>query len=127
MGYLKKQVTTYWVNAKGKRVPKGTSKAKREQIKSPKWYGFFNSKGKKLAFPLHRDKRVAEKMLKDLEASQYKNDLGHVSPYARYLSKPITYFLDWYSLFLKEKNRSERYLKDCKRLITTILINFKML
>ena len=126
MGYLKKQVTSYWVNAKGKRVPKGTPKAKKEQIKSPKWYGCFNSKGKKLAFPLHRDKRVAEKMLKDLEASQYKNDLGHISPFAKYLSRPITYYLEWYSLFLKEKNRSERYLKDCKRLITTILINFKL-
>ncbi len=127
MGYLKKQVTSYWVNAKGKRVPKGTPKAKKEQIKSPKWYGCFNSKGKKLAFPLHRDKRVAEKMLKDLEASQYKNDLGHISPFAKYLSRPITYYLEWYSLFLKEKNRSERYQKDCKRLISTTLIHFKLI
>ena len=127
MGYLKKQVTTHWVDATGKRVPKRTPKAKKEQTKSPKWYGFFNSKGKKLAFPLHRDKRVAEKMLKDLEAKHYKNDLGHISPLAKHLDRPITDHLEMYTLFLKEKDRGERYLKDCKRLITTTLIHFKLL
>ena len=127
MGYLKKQVTSFWVNAEGKRVPRGTPKAKKKQIKSRKWYGCFNSKGKKLTYPLHKDKRIAEQMLKGLEASQYKDDLGHISPFAKYLSRPITYFLEWYSLFLKEKNRSDRYLKDCKRLITTSLIHFKLI
>ena len=127
MGYLKKQVTTHWVDATGKRVPKRTPKAKKEQTKSPKWYGFFNSKGKKLAFPLHRDKRVAGKMLKDLEAKHYKNDLGHISPLAKHLDRPITDHLEMYTLFLKEKDRGERYLKDCKRLITTTLIHFKLL
>ena len=33
MGYLKKQVTTHWVDATGKRVPKGTRNAKKEQTK----------------------------------------------------------------------------------------------
>jgi len=127
MGYLKKQVTTHWVDATGKRVPKRTPKAKKEQTKSPKWYGFFNSKGKKLAFPLHRDKRVAEKMLKDLEAKHYKNDLGNISPLAKHLDRPISDHLEMYTLFLKEKDRGVRYLKDCKRLITTTLIHFKLL
>ena len=127
MGYLKKQVTTHWVDATGKRVPKGTRNAKKEQTKSPKWYGVFNSKGKKLSFPLHRDKRVAVKMLKDLEAAQYKNDLGHISPFAKHLNRPICDHLEMYTLFQKEKDRSERYLKDCKRLITTTLIHFKLI
>lgn len=127
MGYLKKQVTTCWVDATGKRVPKRTPKAKKEQTKSPKWYGFFNSKGKKLAFPLHRDKRVAEKMLKDLEAKHYKNDLGNISPLAKHLDRPITDHIEMYTLFLKEKDRGVRYLKDCKRLITTTLIHFKLI
>ncbi len=127
MGYLKKQVTTYWVDATGKRVPKGTPKAKKKQTKSPKWYGYINSKGKKLAFPLHRDKRVAEKMLKDLEAAQYKDDLGHISPFAKHLNRPISDHLEMYILFLEEKDRGERYLKDCKRLITTTLIHFKLI
>lgn len=127
MGYLKKQVTTHWVNATGKRVSKETPHAKKEQKKSPKWYGFFNSKGKKIAFPLHRDKRVAEKMLKDLEALHYKNDLGHISPFAKHMDRPITDHLEMYTLFLKEKDRGERYLKDCKRLITSTLLQFKLL
>jgi integrase len=127
MGYIKKQTTTFWVDATGKRVPKGTPKAMKKQIHSPKWYGYFNSKGKKLSFPLHRDKRVAEKMLKDLEAAQYKNDLGHISPFAKHLNRPICDHLEMYLLFLEEKNRCERYLKDCKRLITTTLIHFKLL
>ena len=127
MGYLKKQVTTHWVDATGKRVPKETPKAKKKQIKSRKWYGFFNSKGKKLSHSLHQDKRVAEKMLKDLEAAQYKNDLGHISPFAKHLNRPISDHLEMYIMFLEEKDRGERYLKDCKRLITTTLIHFKLL
>jgi|GEM_PF-1006931 len=127
MGYLKKQVTTYWVDANGKRVPKGTPKAKKKQTKSPKWYGFLNSNGKKLAFPLHRDKRVAEKMLKDLEALHYKKALGHISPFVKHLERPVTDHLEAYLLCLKEKNRGERYLKDCERLIMTTLIHFKLL
>ena len=115
MGYLKKQVTTHWVDATGKRVPKETPKAKKKQIKSRKWYGFFNSKGKKLSHSLHQDKRVAEKMLKDLEAAQYKNDLGHISPFAKHLNRPISDHLEMYIMFLEEKDRGERYLKDCKR------------
>lgn len=127
MGYLKKQVTTFWVDATGRRVPKGTPKAKKKQTKSPKWYGYIKSKGKKLSFPLHRDKRVAEKMLKDLEAAQYKNDLGHISPFAKHLNRPISDHLEMYILFLEEKDRGKRYLKDCKRLITTTLIHFKLI
>lgn len=127
MGYLKKQVTTHWINATGKRVPKGTPNASKKQTKSAKWYGFINSKGKKLVFALHRDKRVAEKMLKDLEAAQYKDDLGHISPFAKNLNRPITDHLEMYTMFLKEKDRGERYLKDCKRLITTTLIYFKLI
>ena len=90
-------------------------KAKKEQTKSPKWYGVFNSKGKKLAFPLHGDKRVPEKILKDLETAQYKSDLGHISPFAKYLSRPISDHLEMYTVFLEEKERGKRYLKDCKR------------
>ena len=54
-------------------------------------------------------------MLKDLEAAQYKNDLGNISPLAKHLDRPITDHLEMYTLFQKEKERSERYLKDCKR------------
>ena len=66
-------------------------------------------------------------MLKDLEAKHYKNDLGNISPLAKHLDRPITDHLEMYTLFLKEKDRGVRYLKDCKRLITTTLIHFKLL
>ena len=99
-----------------KRINKiDTPNAKKEQTKSPKCYGVINSKGKKLAFPLHGDKRVPEKILKDLVAAQYKNDLGHISPFAKHLSRPISDHLEMYIMFLEEKDRDERYLKDCKR------------
>ncbi len=66
MAHLVRQSKTYFVDASGARVPKGTPGAKKVREKSAKWYGAgIPGQGKK-RFPLASDKRVAEKMLADL-------------------------------------------------------------
>lgn len=66
MAYLIKQSKTYYVDAAGKRVPKGTRGAKKVSEESAKWYGAgLPNQGKK-RFPLATDKNVAAKKLADL-------------------------------------------------------------
>jgi integrase len=66
VAYLIRQAKTYFVDAAGRRVPKGTEGAKRVAEQSAKWYGAgLPGQGKK-RFPLATDRGVAQKMLSDL-------------------------------------------------------------
>ncbi|MCE9560432.1 MAG: site-specific integrase [Planctomycetes bacterium] len=66
MAHLVRQSFTCYVDANGKRVPKGTKKAKKVTEKSAKWYGCALPNQGKKRFPLATDKAVAQRMLADL-------------------------------------------------------------
>lgn len=67
MAHLVRQKITYYVNAKGKRVPKGTPGAKKVRGRASKWYGTgVPGYPPKKRIPLATDKTAAQRMLDDL-------------------------------------------------------------
>jgi len=74
---LVRQKKTYFVDAAGKRVPKGTPKAKKVTEESAKWYGQgVPGWPKAKRVPLATDKRVAQKMLTELVTNAERGVVG---------------------------------------------------
>jgi integrase len=67
MAHLVRQTKTYFVNAAGKRVPKGTPGAKKVREKLAKWYGQgVPGYPPKKRIPLATDKAAAQRMLDEM-------------------------------------------------------------
>ena len=77
MAHLVKQSITSYVDASGKRVPKGTPGARRVRGKSSKWYGVgVPGYPPKKRVPLAADKLAARRMLDDLVRAAERGQSG---------------------------------------------------
>jgi integrase len=93
VAHLVRQQKTYYVDAHGKRVPKGTPKAKKVREKSAKWYGTgIPGLPPKKRVPLATDKVAARRMLDDLVRGAEKGQAG--LPDADAGRKPLADYLD---------------------------------
>lgn len=89
MAHLIRQRVTYYVDADGRKVPKGTRGAEKRSEFSPKWYGAgIPGQGSK-RFPLATDKRTALKLLNDMVTKAERGEALIAEPSADVALEPL--------------------------------------
>jgi integrase len=95
MSLIKPYITRY-VDASGRRVPKGTPGAKRKKERSKKWYGQYVIDRKRYRVPLCSDKQAAKAMLGELIRKAEQEGAGLVNPYSAHYHRPLAHHVaDW--------------------------------
>lgn len=112
MAHLVRQKKTYHLSPTGRRVPAGTSGAKKVTETLKKWYGAgIPGMGTKRV-PLAADKRVAQKMLADLVERAERGAVG-MAPVAARTVELAPLLDDYHETLLREA--SEKHARDVLR------------
>ena len=101
-----KKQTTAWRLA-GKKVPANTLGAEKITTKSAKWYGTVNGRH----VPLCRDKQVAERMLRKMEADAGLADVGLSDQFASHRRRPLSEHLKDFASHLRAKGDTESHIE----------------
>jgi integrase len=112
-----------WVDAEGKRVPRGTPGAVKVREKSAKWYACWKEGGRQIRVPLATDKSASQTMLADLLRDKERGRAGMIDPFQHHLDRAISEHRDEYLASIRQsgKVRSEKYFSEKQRILTVIL------
>src|SRR5262249_55225245 len=124
VGALFKVQTTCYVDAEGKRVPKGTPGARMVRLKSRKWYGQYRAAdGRRRRVPLSTDKQSAKAMLAALERREEQAKAGLVTAaearVVEHQARPILGHLDDYLASL-ERTATTKHVREVRSILGRI-------
>lgn len=117
--------TRYYLN--GKRVPKGTPKAKKVKERSEKWFAVWRENGTPVRVPLCTDKAAARKMMVDLLKAKERKEAGLVDDTLGHLTSPIQGHLDDFLGTLKTKGVCDDYYVERERCLKAVIGEAKTL
>jgi integrase len=116
----KVQIVRY-VLSTGKRLSKGTRGAKRKVEQSRKFYACFRRNGRRLKVPLSSNRKLAHRMMRELEQNIWRLNLGLVDAYAEHRQTPIAQHVADYLADAKSKGRSPKHLGDIGRKLNAFI------
>jgi integrase len=113
MATLIRRHTTVYIDANGKRVPKGTEGARKVRKKVARWYGqYVDANGQRHRVPLSANREAAKTMLANLIKKNELEKAGVVVPYAESRKKPLSEHLDDMEASMRALGTSERQISQ---------------
>src|SRR5262245_435312 len=87
---LKRKTIIRYLDANGRRVPKGVPGARKVKRKSAKWYGSYtDADGLPQCVPLSANKTAAQQMLNELVRRAELGKVGIVDPFEQHRRRPL--------------------------------------
>jgi integrase len=121
VAFIRKVQVVHYVDADGKRVPKGTPGAVKVRVKSKKWYIFWQDGKKKKSMPAFKDKQSSEAEMNKLVKALERGEAGLADPYKKHLDGNIAAHLEKYLPVLRERVGDDKYYKETKRILKAML------
>ena len=127
MANLLKLTFIRYVDAEGRRVPKGTPGARKVKEKSTKWFGQYrNADGDRKRVPLCTDKTAARQMLADIVRDIARGKAGLVDPHGDHRKAPIEGHVAAYEIHLRNKGVSEKHRAETIRRLNAVISGCKV-
>jgi integrase len=122
MGSLIKQQVVAYVDADGRRVPKGTPGSRKVRTKSRKWYGqYTDADGQRRRVPLCTDKAAARQLLAALERDTDRGRAGLTDRRAAHGARPLDEHLADYEASLRNRGVSAKHLTETMRRLRAVV------
>jgi hypothetical protein len=122
MAHLIRPWTYRYLDAEGRRVPKGTPGARRVKERARKWYGAKipgMPKGKRV--PLASDKRAAQQMLAERVRKAERKAAGLTDPFEEHRARPLTDHAEDFARYLADKGDGEDHVTRTRRRCLAVL------
>ena len=121
MACLFKVRSVRYVDARGRRVPKGTPGARKRIERSKNWYGEFrDADGILRRVPLCTDKDASQIMLNERIRKEARKMAGLADPYEVHRKRPLAEHLAEFRQFLQSKGDTADHVLETSRYVTLI-------
>jgi integrase len=123
MAYVFRKTRVRYVDANGKRCPKGTPGARKRKERSPIYYGSYRdpSTGQVVPpVPLYTDKEASKRELGELVKKAERREVGLSSPYEREVKRPLAEHLADYEAKLQSGQRSAGHVRRTMAFINDV-------